>query len=273
VPDEAPVENADDTDDEEEMPETVTAALVASIPVEPPVAWFSNPRLRAATPMHVGRDGRVYGHIAEWNSCHVGFADACTTAPRSASGYAYFRTGAVLTAEGSEIAVGHLTMDTRHAGRNASPSATMRHYDHTGTAVADVAVGEDEFGIWCAGALRSTVTPEQVRALRSSPISGDWRRIGTSLELVAALAVNVPGFPVPRVSGLVAGAQMQTLVAAGMIAPRRVRRPGRPGALSADDLRYLKRLAARERTATVERITGMARSLRAEQLATRVRGN
>jgi hypothetical protein len=246
------------------------AALVASIPVDPPAAWFNQPKLTGPTPIKVTRDGRVYGHIATRDICHIGISGECTQPPYSASGYAYFRTGSILTAEGSEIAVGHLTMDTRHAARNASPAATMRHYDHTGTAVADVAVGDDEWGIWVAGALRPGVTPEQVRVLRSSPISGDWRRIGTSLELVAALAVNVPGFPVPRVHGLVAGAAVQSLVAAGMLPPRKVRRPGLPGALSTSDLRYLKRLAHRERTAQIERVTGMARQLQAAALAARI---
>lgn len=48
-------------------------------------------------------------------------------------------------------------------------------------------------------------------------ISGDWRSIGGHLELVAALAVNVPGFPVPR-PALAASAGRQTaLVAAGVV--------------------------------------------------------
>jgi hypothetical protein len=41
----------------------------------------------------------------------------------------------------------------------------------------------------------------------ASDVSGDWRRIGSGLELVAVLAVNVPGFPKIRVKeayGLVA---------------------------------------------------------------------
>jgi hypothetical protein len=41
----------------------------------------------------------------------------------------------------------------------------------------------------------------------ASDVSGDWRRIGGNLELVAVLAVNVPGFPKIRVrelEGLVA---------------------------------------------------------------------
>ena len=74
-----------------------------------------------------------------------------------------------------------------------------------------------------------------------------WRKVGAGMELVAALGVNVPGFPVPRTRALVAGGQMQSLVAAGMLAPRQVIRPGLPGAFTDDDLRYLKHLANAER--------------------------
>jgi hypothetical protein len=74
-------------------------------------------------------------------------------------------------------------------------------------AAADVTAGEDDFGIWVAGALRPGLRPEDIRALMAADVSGDWRRIGGALELVAVLAVNVPGFPKIRVKeslGLVA---------------------------------------------------------------------
>ena len=74
----------------------------------------------------------------------------------------------------------------------------MAHYDNTGTAAADVCVGEDEHGIWLAGAVRPTATDEQIHMLRASAVSGDWRPLGRGMELVAALAVNRPGFPITK---------------------------------------------------------------------------
>jgi hypothetical protein len=93
--------------------------------------------------------------------------------------------------------------------------AAASHYDHTGTVAADVRAGEDEHGIWVAGALRPTLTDEQIRTFRAAPLSGDWRRIGGRLELVAALAVNTPGFPVPRTRArvLVASGVQQSVIA------------------------------------------------------------
>lgn len=234
-------------------------ALAASAPpVAPPAAWFTDPHFAEPTPVEVSADGRVRGHLAEWGTCHTGYADQCVSPPSSPSGYAYFRTGAIVTREGTEIAVGQLTMDTRHAGADAGATSAMRHYDHTGTAVADVSAGEDAFGIWVAGALRPHVTPAQVRTLRASPLSGDWRRIGGHLEMIAALAVNVQGFPVPRTHGLVASGKLQALVASGMLAPRKVIPPGAPGAFSDDDLRYLKRILAREKAEAADRARALA---------------
>jgi hypothetical protein len=110
-------------------------------------------------------------------------------------------------------------MNTTHASESARAAVAMNHYDDTGFAVADVAAGEDQWGIWIAGALRPGVTEEQIRVLRGSPLSGDWRRIGNNLELIGALAVNTPGFPIPRPSGLVASGHVQTLLSSGIVRP------------------------------------------------------
>jgi hypothetical protein len=179
----------------------------------PPTAWFADPKLSRPTGLTIDEDGRVFGHIAAWDTEHLGSEG--TEAPRSSSGYRYFRTGAVLTANGEQVPVGRLTVGTGHASMDAGVTAAAEHYDNTGSAVADVSVGEDAHGIWCAGVIRPGATPEQVHALRASPLSGDWRSIDGQLELVGALAVNVPGFPVPR---LVADAGVpRALVAAGAV--------------------------------------------------------
>lgn len=201
---------------EDEAPALVAAA---SIPMQPPSAWFNDPVLPGPMALKVTEKGRIYGHLAVWGTCHTAYTGQCVEPPHSPSNYAYFRTGAVLTAEGEEVAVGNITLDTLHAGRNLSAVETLAHYEHTGRAVADVVVGEDSYGIWVAGALRPGLPEEKVRALRAAPLSGDWRRIGRDLELVAALAVNSPGFPVPRAQGLVAGGSMLSLVASGVLDP------------------------------------------------------
>ena len=234
----------------------------AAIPTAPPEAWFKDPQLTGPTALVVEDDGRVYGHIAAWGTCHIGQVGKCVEPPTSPSNYAYFRTGALRTAEGTSVAVGHLTMGTGHAGPRDSANAAAEHYDNTGTVFADVTAGEDAYGIWVAGSLRPGITAEQVRVARSAPISGDWRMIRGSLELVGALAVNVPGFPVPRPQGLLASGEVKSLQASGVVshddsAARATHPSSRMSGdgLTLGDISYLKRLAESERRRELQRAT------------------
>lgn len=199
---------------------TFDALIASAAPVHPPANWFNDPHLDGPTGITVTEEGRIYGHLALWDTCHIASGPGqCTTAPHSQTDYAYFHTGAILTDDNQELAVGHLTLGTGHAAPDKTVRGTMAHYDNTGLAVADVRAGEDAYGIWVAGAVRPHISPEDIRTLRSSPLSGDWRRVQGNLELVAALAVNVPGFPVPRTKGATRNKQMYSLVAAGVIPP------------------------------------------------------
>lgn len=186
--------------------------IAGAIPAVPPADWFANPNLNAPTPLTVTDDGRVFGHIAAWHVNHIGMT-AGTKPPRSKSKYSYFHTGVVRADDGKDYPVGQLTLAGGHASLEASAMDAARHYDDTGSAIADVRAGEDAYGIWVAGSLRPSATPEQIRALRASAPSGDWRPINGALELVAVCQVNVPGFPIAR--AYVASGQVHALVAAG----------------------------------------------------------
>jgi hypothetical protein len=191
----------------------VACGMVAgAIPANPPIEWFDNPKLAKATPLTIGDDGRVFGHIAAWHVDHIGMAFG-TRPPRSRSKYAYFHTGVVRTDAGKDVPVGQLTLAGGHAGLEASAEQAVRHYDDTASAFADVHAGEDAYGIWVSGSLRPGTTPEAIRAARASAPSGDWRPIKGALELVAVCQVNVPGFPIARAR--VASGQIMALVAAG----------------------------------------------------------
>lgn len=187
-----------------------------------PAEWFQDPELKMPTPVTVTREGRVFGHIAQWGVCHsglglsVGLDDSCTAPPNSPTNYAYYRTGIVDTDKG-EVPVGNITMGIGHAGARLSANAAAAHYDNVDAVVADVVTGEDEFGIWFSGAMRPNLSDDQVRAFKASTLSGDWRRIGGELELVAALSVNVPGFPIPRLGLAASGGRQTALLAAGVV--------------------------------------------------------
>lgn len=190
----------------------VAPITASSIPVNPPKEWFENPNLTEPTPLTITSDGRVYGHIAAWSARHIGLPGDVRP-PKSKTNYSYFHTGVVACADGSDVPVGQLTLAGGHAPLSAGAAEAVKHYDDTASAVVDMHCGEDAHGIWAAGAVRPGTTDAQIRALRASAPSGDWRPINGRLELVACCQVNVPGFPIAR--GMVAGGALTALVAAG----------------------------------------------------------
>lgn len=178
--------------------ETSENALVASaVPTNPPAHWFANPQFTGKTKITVTPEGRVYGHLASWDSCHLTFANTCVTVPKSQRQYADFHVGSTKTADGQVIDTGVITVDTGHADETFASAASVRaHYDNTGAAAAVVRAGEDAFGVWFAGAMVPGSDEVTAQKLRRAPLSGDWRRIGGNLELVAALGVNRPAFAI-----------------------------------------------------------------------------
>jgi hypothetical protein len=186
--------------------ETLAASAVEELeapsiaaPTRPPAEWFVNPELTELTALTLRDDGHIYGHLAGWDVCHIGIPGVCTTAPHSITGYAYFHLKEVQCEQGERVSVGTITLGTGHADRRLGRLDAASHYDNTGSAVADIVCGEDEFGIWYAGAIRPELGETTIRALRGAAVSGDWRGVNGNLEMVALLAVNVPGFPVPKV--------------------------------------------------------------------------
>jgi hypothetical protein len=255
------IENSSDGDSR-------TASATTATPVAPPREWFADPQLSGPTPLTVTADGRVYGHLAAWNVCHMGIADRCVLAPRSQTGYKYFRNGDVMTADGSMIKVGRLTVGTGHADARLGYIPAADHYDNTGTAAAIVVPREDQWGINVAGAVTADATPEQIAALRRSPLSGDWRRTREGgLELVAALSVNTPGFPI--IASAASGEQI-SLVAAGLVLPEGMEIEAQPQ----EDLSIAGETALRVNTlmARIEKRLGADRGRRFAEAVARIKG-
>lgn len=225
-------------------PDTATWAeqVAKKVPMEPPAEWFANPNLPGPTKVRVTDDGRVYGHIACWDTNHISYSGKSVRPPRTRTNYAQYRRNRVRCADGSLVYTGALVMGTGHADLYASPGGAMQHYDDTGYAAADVAVGEDRYGIWFSGALKPGVSPLQVLTLDRYSLSGDWR----NGELVGVCVVNVPGFPIedpearsglalaasgapidtPTPRSRVADGEQVTLVASGILPMRMTRGSG-----------------------------------------------
>lgn len=183
-------------------------AVIASTPELPPGEWFTDPGLdQYVRGIRITDEGRVFGHIAPWDVDHESMPGI--TAPRhgTAAAYAKFHRHPVMTADGGRVLTGPLATarlgePKGHAELTVTLPDVMDHYDDPSFVAADVVAGEDEHGIWCAGALRPGVTPFQVHMLSRYSISGDWR----NGELVAACSVTTPGFNKPSAEAIAAAA-------------------------------------------------------------------
>lgn len=173
----------------------------------PTSAFIPEEDLPGPTPFHEVGDGVWDGHLALWASCHIGLP-GCTKPPYEDS-FDFYNLGEVITADGRSVGVGKVTISTGHAGPDASWQTAAAHYDNSGTTAVVVRASADRWGIRLSGAEVPNLTDEQREELRRSPLSGDWRRINGRLRLVAALGVNVPGYPVPR--ALVASGEVQSM--------------------------------------------------------------
>lgn len=262
--------------------------VAAVIPLEPPAEWFTNPDLSGPTKVRVLDTGRVYGHLATWDTAHVGMPGQSITPPRSATGYAHFQRNRIRCADGTTVWAGTLVMGTGHADTRVSSSSAMAHYDDTGYAVADIVCGEDEIGIWFSGSLKPGASPLQILTLDRYSLSGDWR----GGELVGACVVNVPGFPIAENElSLVAaatggtgtlptahlqarrdGAEVVALVASGILAPTRPTKTG-SGPTMADLHQRLEALPTQVYSATLRarreerEFAALARKMEADEMA------
>jgi hypothetical protein len=209
---------------------TVTAAAGVLTTYDP--ALFTNPNLDRITPITVTDDGRVFGHIATHDTCHVGMPGMCTTAPVDDGGYAMFHR---YQPDGFPVSVGRITTgggkfgctcrqcggrNDDHACLKLSLGGAIAHHDRLST-VAWVRAGEDTRlnAVWVSGVANPDATVEDLVSLSRRKVSGDWRPAGGRTELVEVLALarEEPGFPLPRFR--VAAGQVAALTAAGVVRP------------------------------------------------------
>lgn len=173
--------------------------------IHPPRSAFAQKKLPGKTKWTVvPRDGynEVYGHLASWDTCHMGLQignpNVCERPPRSRRGYKDFHVSTVLTAEGDIVEVGKFTIDAYHGStkRGLTAAQVRTHYEHTGSEAAVGRVYEDEFGPAFFGVQVPDADPALAQKMRRTPASGHWHPVDGHLELVAALGVNRPAFPI-----------------------------------------------------------------------------
>lgn len=221
---------------------TVAAARVPA--TLPPVDLFMDPGLEQVTALAREDLGnglvRVFGHVADPNSCHRGFQNQCMTPPESQTDYNLFHRYPFDTAEGP-ITVGRITSGLGQVGTECSHLGcrglddhacvdfdfmrAVQHHDLLQT-LAWVRVGVDTTripgAIWFSGVEVADLSPEARAVLSRRRVSGDWRDLGATRELceVLALANEEPGFEVPRVAVGYRDGRQVSLVAAAQVQPR-----------------------------------------------------
>jgi hypothetical protein len=193
-----------------------------AFPLKPPRDWFDTPEPNEPTPLTFQRDGRVYGHLALWDSCHAGLLNGayseCVRPPKSTTDYRAFHLGELETEDGSMVSVGKVVYAADHAPLTAGLEGATKHYDNTGAVGAFVRARNGKHGIWLSGAVRSDISEEGFRDLRVNPPSGDWRMLNRNLELIASLSVPVPGYQIPRSQMALAASGAEVAVTALILA-------------------------------------------------------
>lgn len=198
------------------------AAGMAAAPIAPPADWFTVEEPNGPEPLTIEADGRVHGHLALWDACHIGFMQGslaeCVKPPNSPSGYEAFHLGQMIVEDGTKVAVGKVVYGGPHASLTAGLVQAREHYDRTSSVGAFVRARDGQHGIFLSGVARSDLSPEGLRDMRANPPSGDWRRSQRGpLELVAALAVGIPGYQTPQVALTASGGDVEALILPGYL--------------------------------------------------------
>lgn len=168
-----------------------------SAPDRPPKAWFEKPTDLKPGERRWYESGRAAGYVAKWGTCLLTPYAECFTPPKSPTDYALAHQGSCLTAEGEMIAVANIGGRVNHADIYAPLTAALDHYANIATRTMRVRYGEDDYGIWYAGALEPDLPPAEVASVRSSAVSGDWRYRPQlrAYDMAGVQLVNTPGFP------------------------------------------------------------------------------
>lgn len=216
--------------------ETPVPLAASAIPVAPPREWFfvpeppddsplwvQQPDGSWAVPLTILDSGQFFGHACYQGQCHVGYLQDCVTPPVSSNDFLSrarsivdgalvtpgFLTGVCACADGSEVPVSPMVVGADHPDAWLFHADAQDEYANTGLTWGDGRATQSPVGVWVCGAIRPDVTAEQLRVLRASAFSGDWREVPgeTGPQLIAVLTVSRPGFPIAR----------QALAASGLV--------------------------------------------------------
>lgn len=188
------------------MQPIVASSHVIELHDLPPARWFDEPTdVQLSGALTITDEGRIYGLLVPPRTLHRANG---RTEPAEVN-YAHFMKGETIVEGGARVITGPITMSCGHAPTEnyGTYAARVQHYDNTCSVFADVRVGRRADGAtWVAGAVKKFATAEQISTAMSCTLSGDWqpdRNNPGQTELIAALLVPVPGFPMARAAASV----------------------------------------------------------------------
>lgn len=181
-------------------------APVARFPLHPPSRFFDRPEwLDVGQKLGLVTDGpdagRVAGYVSLWGTCIIDGSQDCWSPPSSPTAYRGAMQGETLTAEGDLIPTANVGGGVNHARLSESFQGAVKHYENTAAQTLRVQFGEDDHGIWFAGAAWPELAADrEVAMLRAAAVSGDWRfrpELG-AVDMAGVQLVNNPALPLVR---------------------------------------------------------------------------
>ena len=167
---------------------------------DPPIEWFRQKRNDQPYPWTVEQSGYCHGYASLWGQRHISFAGEWISPPRATDGYRNACNKQTWVAEGDRVFTTAVFVNGGfHAPTNVPMTGpeVRAWYEQNAIAAADVAVYEDEHGIFVTGAVRPDLDPFSLRELSSSDVSPDWRDDRGGLTMYGLLSVGTSGFVVP----------------------------------------------------------------------------
>jgi hypothetical protein len=145
--------------------------------------------------------------------------EGCVKPPKgSPTDYDYAHVGETITSDGETIKTAVIAGGIPHPNDQVPADMVPNIYANTGHQVMRVRYGQDNNGLWFAGALFPNLDEHEVATIRASALSGDWRwqaqyrkTGGGAYDFSGAIMVNIPGYRV-EADGLGAG-RSETIMA------------------------------------------------------------
>jgi hypothetical protein len=194
--------NDDSSDDDGDMSELEASAWQVMQQADPmPAEWFAEPTEAELPPGSGGvhyKDGRIYGWVAQAGVPHAVHGRKVMIDKLGQIDTSHFLRARFALDDGSEIAVGAITMNVGHHRDGAECETAACQFDDTRTVAGIVTVGMNAGGMWFSGAAAPWLSSWDLSVFRACQPSYHMTQGGDGRwQLRAVLSVPVPGHSSP----------------------------------------------------------------------------